>query len=89
MKIIFAFCVLLSALFLLFIIFFVVPVYAQGQPESHSLGDQLARALGLSRDQLIDWIKWIGIAVTGLICYKGGAFNLGSKKTNKDNDDKK
>jgi len=81
--------VLSSLIWLLIFAFFALPVYAQTQPQSQTPGDQLARGLGLSRDELIDWIKWIGIAITIFICYKGGAFKIGSKKTNKQEDDKK
>lgn len=39
--------------------------------------------INLSRDELIDIIKWVGIVVTILICYKGGAFGNKGKSNDK------
>ena len=61
----------------------VQPSFAQEQPDSHILGDQVATALGISMDHLIDAIGWVGFIITILICYKGGAFGGPGKAADK------
>jgi hypothetical protein len=76
--------------FVLLLAYFLAPSHAQvQQPNSPPLGEQAAQSLGMTKDELIDKIKWIGMAITIFICYKGGAFNIGPKKNDRDKDEKK